>query len=265
MEKKVTLSPAEQMDIFIINLARSVERRKKISARLSAYNLSFSFFNAVEASDNFVEKKRYKPLLRLFLRKNPLSWSTIACFASHFRLWEKCVELNKPIFIMEDDAIPSQNFIEALELAGKNINKFECIRLYATGGGTLRTIKELRPPFTIQYSRKGTLGAVAYMISPEGAKKLISSASVWIDGPEIYMNNSYKHGVGCFILHPTSVAHDLGESTRTLLAKNSKNILLSLVKEIHCLYVKVRMFWFEKTKLPVILQESSGNEKISQY
>ena len=257
MEKKVALSPSEHVDIFVINLEYSVERRKKISARLSAYSLSFSFFKAVEATDNFVEKKRYKPFLRLFLRKNPLSWSTIACFASHFRLWEKCVELNKPIFIMEDDAIPSPDFIQALKTAKENINRFECIRLYATRGGTLRTIKKLSPPFTIQYSRKGTLGAVAYMVSPEGAKKLISSASVWIDGPEIYMNNSYKHGVGCFILNPTSVAHDWGKSTRTPLAKNSRNILLSLIKEIHCLYVKIRMFWFEKVKLPLILQESN--------
>ena len=166
---------------------------------------------------------------------------------------------------MEDDAVPSPDFIEALKIAKENINKFGCLRLYASRGGTLRTIKKLSPPFTIQYSRKGTLGAVAYMISPEGAKRLISNARVWIDGLEIYMNNSFKHGVGCFILNPTSVAHDSGKSTRTPLAKNSRNILLSLIKEIHCLYVKVRMFWFEKTKLSLILQESREHEKSSQY
>ena len=29
---------------------------------------------------------------------------------SHLQLWEKCIELNKPIIIMEDDAIVSKNF-----------------------------------------------------------------------------------------------------------------------------------------------------------
>ena len=42
--------------------------------------------------------------------KTPLTKGEVGCFLSHWRLWEKCIELNEPILILEDDAVCTDRF-----------------------------------------------------------------------------------------------------------------------------------------------------------
>jgi GR25 family glycosyltransferase involved in LPS biosynthesis len=46
------------------------------------------------------------------IRKTKLSHGEVGCFLSHWKAWEKCVELNEPILIFEDDAILTDEFDE---------------------------------------------------------------------------------------------------------------------------------------------------------
>jgi hypothetical protein len=85
------------------------------------------------------------------------------CFLSHFILWNRCIELDVPIVILEDDA-----FVLA------PLNEI----------GTDQDLLKLHHPRrSHQSSKLGTWapGAFAYWLSPVGAKKLVGFAKV--NGP----------------------------------------------------------------------------------
>lgn len=44
------------------------------------------------------------------IREGALGDSEKACFASHLSLWKKCLELDEPIFILEDDITFNEHF-----------------------------------------------------------------------------------------------------------------------------------------------------------
>ena len=50
------------------------------------------------------------------INKTHISQGEVGCFLSHYLLWKKCIDLNEPILILEDDAIITDEFdIEKIE------------------------------------------------------------------------------------------------------------------------------------------------------
>jgi GR25 family glycosyltransferase involved in LPS biosynthesis len=102
--------------------------------------------------------------------KKMLRPGVVGCFYSHYRLWKKCVELNEPIFIFEDDVI----FVRSYH----NID-FEEILIVALGKDTYRGkyIEEFNNPpdesYAMPFYRTSMPGAVGYGITPQAAKKLL--------------------------------------------------------------------------------------------
>jgi GR25 family glycosyltransferase involved in LPS biosynthesis len=76
------------------------------------------------------------------------------CFLSHYILWNRCIELNQPIVILEDDA----EVTAPLEIISTD---FDLVKLHQ--------------PRADGQSKLGhwSTGAFAYWISPSGAKKLV--------------------------------------------------------------------------------------------
>jgi hypothetical protein len=77
------------------------------------------------------------------------------CFLSHYKLWQRCVELDQPIIVLEDDA-------EVLGPMPNIITDKDLIKLHA-------------PRHMYQHGKLGSWapGAFAYWINPSGAQKLI--------------------------------------------------------------------------------------------
>ena len=92
------------MKIFVINLQRATERRVSAARQLTALDLDYQFFEAVEcpseASRQFRDFDRWR--YSLHTRRRPMR-GEIGCYASHLRLWKICVELGEPIVVLEDD------------------------------------------------------------------------------------------------------------------------------------------------------------------
>lgn len=97
----------------------------------------------------------------------------IGCFYSHYRLWKKCIELNEPIFIFEDDVIFERNYIPVtwedvlLVCLGKDAhnNEFYSPLIYDPQGD----------PEAIPLRNTSMPGAVGYGLTPQGAKKLVEA------------------------------------------------------------------------------------------
>ena len=50
------------------------------------------------------------------INKTHISQGEVGCFLSHYLLWKKCIDLNEPILVLEDDAIITDEFdIEKIE------------------------------------------------------------------------------------------------------------------------------------------------------
>ena len=95
----------------------------------------------------------------------------IGCFYSHYRLWQKCIELNEPIMIFEDDVIFERGYtpVEWQEIlllcTGKESHKHE---FYSS-----KLYNPTETPKAVKLHNTSMPGAVGYAIKPEAAKKLV--------------------------------------------------------------------------------------------
>lgn len=130
---------------------------------------------------------------KLFLNPQALKKirpGVIGCFLSHFSLWKKCVELNEPILICEYDAVIINsiddvllnNFTDYLNLDYarhlylKDIDVYESNLFPNHSPVTVKSL-ELNDSGTGYkfMNRNHIKGAFGYVITPSGARKVISS------------------------------------------------------------------------------------------
>jgi len=92
------------------------------------------------------------------------------CFYSHYNLWKKCIELNQPIIIWEDDIVLSKKFHnvsweDVLIVALGHPAKSDKYMHYLTDStGT---------PRAEPYHQSSMPGCCGYAIKPSAAKKLV--------------------------------------------------------------------------------------------
>jgi glycosyl transferase, family 25 len=96
------------------------------------------------------------------------------CFYSHYRLWKKCVDLDKPIIIWEDDIVLKRKF---------NPIDWKDVLVVALGHQqkSPRYMHLLEnpedPPRAESYKQSSMPGCCGYAIKPHAAKKLIETYS----------------------------------------------------------------------------------------
>jgi GR25 family glycosyltransferase involved in LPS biosynthesis len=94
----------------------------------------------------------------------------IGCFYSHYRLWQKCLELNETICIFEDDVDIVRSLIPV---------KFDDILITVLGARKNRKYlhylhKPHGEPHAAEYLNSSMPGTPGYMITPQGADKLLN-------------------------------------------------------------------------------------------
>ncbi|EPO3698269.1 glycosyltransferase family 25 protein [Campylobacter upsaliensis] len=170
------------MKIFIINLLRSTHRKESMKEQISklfSENLSlkdrleFIFFEAVDG-DGGEEFAKFHPAWAKYLFGRELSPGEKGCFASHYKLWQKCLELNEGIFIIEDDVEFTQAF---------NANNLEKILKSPYEYARIYHIKEakfydLELNFKITFSN--VAGTQGYYLKPSAARKFIKKCQFLI-------------------------------------------------------------------------------------
>jgi glycosyl transferase family 25 len=197
------------MTIAVINLARSTDRRELIESTFARLGLGFEFFAGIDAWRG--EHVRFFQYYATAVPSDffrPLAAGEIGCFASHYLLWQRCMESREPLVIMEDDVVIDDGFVRALETATDLLPTFPLIRLSITeeGAGTA-PILPLPSGFELISLASGTFGAQCYMLSDVGAKALFEHATVWSMPVDIYMDRPLVHGIGSYGLRPYFVTH----------------------------------------------------------
>ena len=194
------------MKIVIINLDRSKDRRAFMLEQMRAQELEHEFFSAVDAArGDLADVSRYDEQAALWKLGHPLLPAGIGCFASHYRLWERCAAGGEPLVIMEDDVTIGAGFSGALRVASEHLDRWNFIRLAGLSRRTHSIISATSDPYRLVRFWKGPRGTQCYALSPRGARLLLQHAQTWIDAVDLYIDGFWVHGLDSVAVLPFHV------------------------------------------------------------
>jgi len=151
---------------LILNVKSATERREFQLQQLKALGIQADVLNATTLSRS--QAIAYSHGMRLWER--PIMNTEVAALDSHKRAWAKVAELDRPLLILEDDAILAPQTTEALKLLEPHLQDklLECLTL------EVRSRKKwlgLKP--VLQLDLSTTENLEIYLLTPQGAKKLL--------------------------------------------------------------------------------------------
>jgi glycosyl transferase family 25 len=202
------------MKSFIICLSKiqtSLQSALLVKAALDNFGMDNELFEGSygnEVKEKYIEiGRRYhpwnfknspsNPLLDEF-RDSQLNPGEMGCFDSHYRLWEKCIELNETIMIFEDDVLFVRpympvKFNEVLITVFGNPKKSAKYYHYFTD-----PTGEPRAELYWQSSMPGTPG---YAITPTAAIKLVNMyKNTWLPSDNAIMSTMVEIQVHSHIM-----------------------------------------------------------------
>ncbi|KJY79083.1 glycosyltransferase family 25 protein [Vibrio nigripulchritudo] len=231
------------MDIFIISLAEATERRSRITSILDKAKLDYSIFDAVNGHKGLPSELIGLPddHFRKVYKSRPLSSGERGCYASHYLLWQKCIELGKPIVVLEDDAIPLEGFSNILSKLKELHTKYGYIRLETQSGKQSR-VQSVDESFDLVYWDSNDMRTGGYSISPAGAKAFLEASSRWCYSVDYFIGSSYLHKVPSVGIEPpiVSAPNDLGTHIQ-LDAKTKVHFFYKITRESYRFYRFCRM------------------------
>lgn len=231
------------MKIFVISLERSKERRERVVEALSSKGIRFEFLNAVDASKpGYQYSERRDDTLTRNRFGYTLTTGEIACFASHHLAWEKCLELNEPILVLEDNCDFSDQFYALLPKLKQPLETYSHIKLAATRAQAPNFIEQLDDSLAVVNYKRRTCGTMGYLVTPNAAARFIRGANLFIEPVDNYMEKPYKHGVKTYCFYPDLVYRAKIQSTIGSQRKNKSNlpVLRKVYIELFRLYEQIR-------------------------
>lgn len=220
--------------IFVINLASSTERAKSISSQFDKLSIEFDFFDAINGKrePNHELFKKYNRN-KHFLRKGRyLSKGELGCYASHYLLIKKCLELNKAIIVFEDDAVIDPKFGEFYKHIDNFIEQCEFIWLHHSFRNKPVKYEFELNEFNISRCQYEHVCATGYLITPRAAKKLLEHMDEeWIYPVDDEIARFYENKVKQMVISP-SLCFQSGAESVIGEDNRKKNKHLSLYDKI---------------------------------
>lgn len=163
------------MQVFVISLLRSQQRREHIKQELAKHLVTYNFFDAIEVVDlSAVPNYDFSYRQNIFGRH--LRKGEIGCYLSHYTLWQKAVALNESICILEDDvSIECNNFNEILN----TLEMFQDFDIVKLGGVFPRKFFLYKKVNNLQLVKYwfDNMGTQGYVITPHAARRLIENSA----------------------------------------------------------------------------------------
>lgn len=201
--------------VFVINLARDTVRRAHMDAVLARVGLSATFVPAVDGrSLQAADRARYDPARALRVYGKPMLDAELGCYLSHDRLWQRLLdEGHAAALILEDDIEidPALPGVLADLLACPD---WLVVRLHTMRGRVLtprraafrgREVATLRDGAGLFRLRTHTLGAAAYLIRAEGARRLLDYGRRIALPIDQTMDRFWENGIVPYVVRPFPV------------------------------------------------------------
>ncbi|NVK12072.1 MAG: glycosyltransferase family 25 protein [Gammaproteobacteria bacterium] len=164
------LSGGSVMKAYVISMTSATERRRFQKSQLTRLSIEHEICDAVTVktiSSNEIAKLKGD-------WERPMSNVEVACYLSHYRLWQRVLDENQPALILEDDAILSDDIRSFLSELGET--PFNHISLETRRRKKLLGKEPVAQVGSVQLHRlyQDRTGAAAYLLSPMGARKLLA-------------------------------------------------------------------------------------------
>lgn len=231
-----------EFEIRIISLLDQKERRSRIQALLRDSGYEWDFFDAISGKEVDPSLKNYDRSKRMKFPGHDLTPNEIACFLSHREVWKQCVEKNKNFVVLEDDAsIIRPGFgIEYLQkLLNAIIPHMEENNVVRLGHGDYRkeyqVIRNLDADFSLVRYQRDPLCALAYVITPQVAEKLMLNSEKFFLPVDDFMWNGNESQCMVLDIEPVyfSTPVENNPSTIGLRTKRRQNILEKIKREFY--------------------------------
>ncbi|BDW10219.1 lipooligosaccharide biosynthesis protein LpsA [Polynucleobacter sp. SHI8] len=174
--------------------------------------MDWEFLDATDGYQYQPSVKEYNSKKVQKLQGYQITSAEIGCFVSHRRAWELCVLEHRPTLILEDDFVLLSTFMDALQLIFSSKTPWEALRIQGLQG-TGHSVIENMGNFDIVKNNADPIGLAAYILKPEGAKKLITNAQEIYEPVDHYFEHLKKHHLVVYALKPYIVEVSLAPST----------------------------------------------------
>ncbi|HHQ4553775.1 TPA: glycosyltransferase family 25 protein [Aeromonas veronii] len=227
------------MNVYVISLARSQERRQRIINHMGDHGIAFEFFDAVDGKleHPLFSDYDYKKCLWLTSGKMPTR-GEMGCYGSHYLLWLHCVASNQPIVVIEDDVILNESFKKIIFKIKEDVERFGFVRLEPSEWGRNEVVTE-RDNYKISLMENNCNGARGYAISPKSASKLIKHR--WSLPVDCFIGLSYLHGVNSYVVEPSVICHGQAIETTVQVGFSQTSWYRKPTREVYSLYKKIRI------------------------
>jgi glycosyl transferase, family 25 len=212
---------------FVINLERDAERRRYMTGRLLELGMTAQFVTAVDGRTlTEADRAAYDHVRALRIYGVPMMDNEIACYLSHYRLYERIVsEGIDTALILEDDVRIDPSLPRILDdIAGSQFTDWLIIRLdckrekvahprSARWRGT--RVASLSGGAGLYRLNTRVLGTGGVLIRREGARRLLAYGRRIFMPIDQTMDRYWENGILPYVVRPFPVlqAEDFGSST----------------------------------------------------
>jgi glycosyl transferase family 25 len=192
------------IQILVISLERSVDRRAKVTQEMTKISMPWSFLDAVDGSSLKSPPLEYKPRKVRWLLGHDLTPNEIGCYLSHKEAWKRCVEKNVPTLVFEDDFVLVSNFQEIVSGLMLNDQAWDFVRLQGLYEVSFDIVSQVAGA-NLAKNVGDAVGATAYLLKPEIAKRLIEASAEIYEPVDHFLEHQQKHGLEFLAIRPYPV------------------------------------------------------------
>lgn len=207
------------MKIFVLSLISSPDRRSTVLKKLGSRGIEFEFLDAVDGrTSDHPYLKNYDEKSFLINRRRIAAPGELGCYVSHLLAWEKCVTLDEPIVVLEDDFELTDQFEKGMNFLEKFVDKVAFIRLEPLEKRIFVT-SDKTDDFSLVKQLNVGMCTTGYIITPRGAKKLLKKAMTIKSPIDLFLKYTFTHdqiihAITPGIVYPTHADSIIGAGVR---------------------------------------------------
>lgn len=192
--------PLADLPLYVINLPASADRRVSIQQQAAALGIEVTMWEAVNGSAPHPLFTKVNEKRRLACKGRPFRPGEIGCWASHYLLWQQCVDSGRPMIVFEDDIIIDPRFLDVLRALPSLPESVGYFRLHAADRPSSVWVRF--GDFVLHRYWRSPLCTFGYYLAPAAAEKFLCHAERWVLPVDDYMDLAWLHGVECLGLKP---------------------------------------------------------------
>ena len=193
----------EAVKTRVISLPHCIDRRERTQQQLDDIGIEFTFFDAVDgAQADFPLAEKRNDALTMKRLGNTLSNAELACYASHYLLWQECVTESRALLILEDDIQLQSNFRQVYDELPRLAEHYTFLKLCGTFARRHRRVARVAPNLNVVRHYGWLWGTGCYLLTPSAAKRFLRHSASFAYPVDDFQEMHWRHGVPCYSLLP---------------------------------------------------------------